>query len=81
MVTRLFSTAFKIAVASLFVGVILSSLNITAEQILSDVGVTPERVAAFVSKTASWAGANIVLGAVVILPVWFVIYLFRPPHR
>ncbi len=26
-----------------------------------------------------WALPNIILGSIVILPVWFVIYLIRPP--
>ena len=27
----------------------------------------------------TWALPNLLLGAMVILPVWFVLYLFRPP--
>jgi hypothetical protein len=27
----------------------------------------------------SWAAPNILVGAMVILPVWFLLYLFRPP--
>jgi hypothetical protein len=29
----------------------------------------------------AWAVPNLMLGAVVILPVWFLLYLFRPPSR
>jgi hypothetical protein len=28
----------------------------------------------------TWALPNLTLGALVIMPVWFVIYLFRPPR-
>jgi hypothetical protein len=27
-----------------------------------------------------WAAPNIVLGSIVVIPVWLVIYLFRPPR-
>jgi Family of unknown function (DUF6460) len=27
----------------------------------------------------TWALPNLLLGSLVIVPVWFVIYLFRPP--
>jgi hypothetical protein len=28
----------------------------------------------------TWALPNLLLGALVIVPVWFLIYLFRPPR-
>ena len=28
----------------------------------------------------TWALPNLLLGSVVILPVWFLVYLFRPPR-
>ena len=28
----------------------------------------------------TWALPNLMLGALVIVPVWFVVYLFRPPR-
>jgi hypothetical protein len=29
----------------------------------------------------AWAWPNLLLGALVIVPIWFVIYLFRPPGQ
>ncbi|GIL02288.1 MAG: hypothetical protein BroJett030_21870 [Alphaproteobacteria bacterium] len=77
---RLFSTLVKIAIASLITGVILTRLNLSAEQILREVGLTPENVLAWLQRGAAWAVPNIVLGAMVIVPVWIVVYLFRPPR-
>ncbi len=74
------STIFKIGVASLIVGVVLARFNVSAEQILMQVGLTPERVYELGQKTVRWAVPNIVLGSVVVLPVWLIIYLFRPPR-
>jgi hypothetical protein len=78
----LFSTLrmlVKIAVASLIVGTILSHFGITAEALLREAGVTPERVTEYGQRAWNWAGPNLMLGAIVILPVWFLVFLFRPP--
>lgn len=80
MLYRITATAFKIALASLVVGVLLSSLNVTAEQVLADLGLTPEDVKRWLSKGVEWAVPNILLGAVIIVPVWIIVYLFRPPR-
>lgn len=77
---KLFSTIVKIAVASLITGVILAKLNLSAEQILLEVGLTPGRVMEYAESGIRWAIPNIVLGSVVVLPVWLLIYLFRPPR-
>jgi Domain of unknown function (DUF6460) len=80
MVLRFATTGLKILIASLLVGYVLSSLNITAEQVLNDVGVTPEKIFLWLQKSMKWALPNIMLGSIIIVPVWIVIYLFRPPR-
>jgi hypothetical protein len=77
---RLFSTLVKIAIASLITGVILTKLNLSADQILREVGLTPDSVMEWLQQGAAWAVPNIVLGSMVIVPVWVVVYLFRPPR-
>jgi hypothetical protein len=77
---KLFSTIVKIAIASLITGVVLAKLNLSAEQILLEVGLTPERVMSYFEQGMRWALPNIVLGSVVVLPIWLLIYLFRPPR-
>lgn len=74
------STFVKIAIASLVTGVVLSKLDLSAEQILSEIGMTPEKVMAHVQNGIEWALPNIILGSMVIIPVWLVVYLFRPPR-
>lgn len=81
MVGRLLATLIKVAVASLIVGTILAHFGITAEQILKDIGVTPERLAELARQALAWALPNLLLGSMVIVPVWLVVYLFRPPGR
>ena len=77
---RLFSTLIKIAIASLVTGVLLARLNLSAEQILIELGLTPERVMLWLEEGARWAVPNVILGSMVVVPVWLVIYLFRPPR-
>ena len=77
---RLFSTFMKIAIASLITGVVLTRLDLSAEQILAEMGMTPDKVMVQLEQGLQWALPNIILGSMVIVPVWLVVYLFRPPR-
>lgn len=77
---KLISTVTKILVASIITGVILEKLNLSAEQILLELGLTPENVITFVERGMTWAIPHLILGSLVIVPVWLVVYLFRPPR-
>jgi hypothetical protein len=81
MLTRLFSTVIKVAVASLIVGTVLAHFGITAGQVLNNMGLTPERLAELARQAVSWALPNLLLGSLIIIPVWLVVFLFRPPGR
>ena len=50
-------------------------------KLLRDFGLTPDRVAELARQALTWALPNLMLGALVIVPVWFVVFLFRPPRR
>jgi len=78
---RVVATLFKIAVASLLVGVGLSAFDVSAGDILSRIGLTPENVLALLEEGLAWALPNVILGSMIIVPVWFVVYLFKPPSR
>ena len=77
---RLLSGLFKIALASVITGTALSALDLSAEDILLDLGLTPERVVSLLESGTRWALPNLVLGSMVILPIWLVLYLLRPPR-
>ncbi len=72
-------TLVKVAVASLIVGTILSHFGITADALLRETGVTPDRVYDAGRRAFDWAAPNVILGAIVIAPIWFLAMLFRPP--
>lgn len=78
---KLFSTLAKITIASIVTGVILAKLNLSAEQILLELGMTPENVIKWVERGMTWAVPHLILGSMVIIPVWLVVYLFRPPRN
>lgn len=80
MLSSLLRTTVKVAVASLVVGTILSHFGITAEQIMREFGVSAERVQEAAKQGLAWALPNVLLGALIIVPVWFLVYLFRPPR-
>lgn len=81
MFPRVLQTLVKVAVASLIVGTILAHFGITAEQLFRDVGLTPERIAELGRRAFDWALPNVLLGSLVIVPIWFLVYLFRPPGQ
>ena len=79
MLNRLIRTLVKVVVASLIVGTILAHFGITADQLMTAAGLSAERVQDLARDAVAWALPNLLLGSLVIVPVWFVLYLFRPP--
>ncbi len=77
---KFFSTILKILIASLITGVILNKLDLSAEQVLLELGVPPENVITLIENGLTWAAPHLVLGSMVILPVWLIVFLFRPPR-
>ena len=80
MVHDFVQTLVKLTVASLIVGTVMSHFGVTAEKLMSAFGLTPERALELAQQGMTWALPNLTLGALVIVPVWFVVYLFRPPR-
>jgi hypothetical protein len=72
-------TLVKVLVASLVAGIILNHFGITPDELIRYSGVTRERLQELARQGIDWALPNVMLGALVIVPVWFLIYLFRPP--
>jgi len=79
MVHALLRTVFKITVASLLVGTVLSHFGITADRIMQEAGISPQRLTELAERGLSWALPNLSLGLLIILPMWVLAYLFRPP--
>jgi acetyl-CoA acetyltransferase len=80
MLHPLVRTLVKIAVASLIVGSVLAHFGITAEMLMKEAGLSYEKIEELARRGIAWAAPNLLLGSMIIVPVWFVIYLFRPPR-
>ena len=72
-------TLVKVAVASLIVGTILAHFGITTDQLIREFGLSQDRIMELARQGVTWALPNLLLGSLVIVPVWFLFYLFRPP--
>jgi len=70
----------KISLASVLLGAALSAFDITAADLLAQAGLTPERIGEMVRNAVSWALPNMVLGSIIIVPLWCVSLLLRPPR-
>ncbi len=81
MLHPILRTLVKVAVASLVVGTILAHFGITAEQLMHEFGLSAERIEDYAQKGFAWAWPNVLLCSLVIVPIWFLVYLFRPPGR
>lgn len=78
--SRLLSTLVKILFASLITGAVLAKLNLSPEQILREFGIAPDAIMTWLHEGTAWAVPKIVLGSMVIVPVWLLVHLFRPPR-
>lgn len=81
MLNPLLRTLVKVVVASLIVGTVLAHFGITAEQIIRELGLSTERIEDYARQGIAWAWPNLLLGSMIIIPVWFVVFLFRPPGK
>jgi hypothetical protein len=79
MFQTLLRTLVKVAVASLIVGSVMAHFGITTDVLMRQVGVTPERLEELARQAIAWAMPNMLLGSMVIVPLWFLIFILRPP--
>jgi len=69
----------KVLVASLIVGTILAHFGLTPDELMRTAGLSTARLEELARAALAWALPNLLLGSLVIVPVWFLLYLFRPP--
>ena len=81
MFEDLLRISIKVAIASLVVGAILAHFGITTEALMKQAGLSPERINELLQQGMAWALPNMLLGSMVIVPIWVLAILFRPPTR
>ena len=71
----------KITLASFLVGAMLTFRGVTPEKLVAIFGFTPETFQTFFYKLLNWMAPRLYLGAIVVVPVWLLIYAFLPRDR
>ena len=79
MLADFLRTLVKVVVASLIVGTILAHFGITSQQLMSGFGLSSNHIIDWGRRGVAWVLPNLVLGALVIIPIWFLALLFRAP--
>lgn len=70
----------KIVAVSLITGVALSAFDVSAADVLASIGLTPQRAFELLQRGTDWAVPNIMLGSIIIVPLWLVMHIVRPPR-
>ena len=70
-------TIVKILVASLLGGIVLAALDIDPRNILASAQAAFEKLADMGVSFFNWAFTYILIGAVVVVPIWLFMYLWR----
>ena len=71
------STVIKLLILSLCVGLLLAYLNLSPQDLFHRVVGQAESIFAWSVSVMGWAVSYVLLGAVVVVPIWLVLYLWR----
>jgi hypothetical protein len=81
MLYPILGTLLRVMIASLIAGAVMAHFGFTVEQLMHKFGLSQELLADYAKRGIVWALPNVLLGSLVIVPVWILAYLFRPPRR
>lgn len=70
------SLIWKLVIASLCVGLLLSFFNIDPVELINNVPETLGRILEVILDVINWAGKYIILGAIIVIPI-YIIFNFR----
>ena len=74
-------TLLRLFFFSLIVGLVLSALNVSPESVLGAIGGTVESIFQVVVDAVEWAVPFVLIGAIVVLPIWLVLSALRFVRR
>ena len=80
MIYNALSTLVKFTLVAVVLGGVLGAFDLTATEILKDLGLAPNKLSKLAQEAFQWAVPHFVLGAMVIIPIWLVIFLLKPPR-
>jgi hypothetical protein len=70
-------TLFRLLLASFLVGVVLSVFDIRPDAVLRDLNAAAYRMFTSAVDAVTWAIPYILIGAVVVAPIWLVVTLWK----
>jgi hypothetical protein len=71
----------KVVFASLVVGTMLAHIGITPDKLMHEKGLSADHVQHYARRGFDRAWPNLLLGAMIIVPVWLLVYILRPPGQ
>jgi hypothetical protein len=77
MSNNIVSTIIKLAIGSLLLGMLLAAFSISPQELLEDLGGTVVGIFNALASMLEWAVQYILLGAVVIVPIWLVLFAWK----
>ncbi len=81
MPRNLGSTLLRLFILSLVIGLVLSAFDIRPESLLGAVGGTVESIFNVIADTVEWAVPFVLIGAVVVIPIWLILAAIRIARR
>ncbi|MEP0069030.1 hypothetical protein [Pyruvatibacter sp.] len=81
MLFDLVSILWRLAVVSAAIAVILHFLGTDATEVLAQINATPADIGTLIARGWALALPNLMLGIVVIIPLWLIIFMMRPPRN
>ena len=79
MLARFVASILKLTAASLAVGILLSLVHVTHADVLARFGMTPDQFVDLLQHWIGWAIPKIGLGAFIVIPIWLLLSVIRPP--
>ncbi len=74
-------TLLRLFFFSLVVGLVLSALNVSPQSLLGTIGGTLEVIFFRIADVVAWAVPFVLIGAVVVVPIWLVLAALRLVRR
>ena len=81
MPSRIGPTIVKLVVVSLVVGMLISFFEIDPRNLLAGLGETARELFEIAAKALEWSIQYILIGAVVVVPIWALLALARVARR
>ena len=75
------AVAFRLILLSILVGVVLAAIGFDPYNILRSIQLLFQRLWDLGFDAVNWLWRYFLLGAVIVIPIWFLTRLFGTPHR